>query len=133
MKSIFEQNGGTYRQEGDYLIPNLELPQKKYNMGKYGMLHKEYIKEHHPCFYSSLLHTGNLFDYLEKIDSTARNEVERLISLMAEKEGVTEKLKAENQLKWVSLMNAIKQSAEEIISHEYVYSFFRNKNLYTKF
>ena len=111
MKSIFEQNGGTYIQEGDYLIPNLDLPQKKYNIGKYGMLHMEYIKENHLCFYSSLLLTGNLFDYLEKIDCKARNEVERLISFMAEKEGVTEDLKAKNQLKWVGLMNAIKQSA----------------------
>ena len=121
MKSIFEQNGGTYRQEGDYLFPNLEIPQKKYNIGKYGILHKEYIKENHPCFYSSLLLTGNLFDYLEKIDCKARNEVEQLISFMAEKEGVTEELKAENQLRWVGLMNAIKQSAEEIVNYDILF------------
>lgn len=121
MKSIFEQNGGTYTKIGDYLIPNLEWSQKKHNIGKYGMLHKEYIKKNHLCFYSSLLLTGNLFDYLEKIDCKARNELEQLISFIAEKEGVTEKLKAENQLKWVGLMNAIKQSAEEYIMNEYIY------------
>lgn len=122
MKSLFEQNGGTYRQEGDYLIPNLELPeQKEYNIGKYGRLHRNYIKENYPGYYTTLLMSGELFDYLEKIDCKARNELDRLIPLFAEQQGVTEQLKAENQLKWVGLMNNIKAQAEEIIYAEIVY------------
>lgn len=122
MKSLFEQNGGTYRKEGDYLIPNLEIPeQKEYNIGKYGRLHKKFIKENYPGYYTTLLMSGELFDYLEKVDLKAKNELNRLIPLLAKQQGVTEQLKAENQLKWVGLMNNIKAQAEEIIYAEIVY------------
>lgn len=122
MKSLFEQMGGTYRREGDYLIPNLELPeQKEYNIGKYGRLHKKFIKENYLGYYTTLLMSGKLFDYLEKIDLRAKNELDRLIPILAKQQGVTEQLKAENQLKWVGLMNNIKAQAEEIINAEIVY------------
>lgn len=111
-----------YKQYNGYLIPDLEVSKKKYSIGKYGQLHREYIKENHRSFYSSMLLDGTLLDYLEKVDFMARNEVERLVSFISEKEGVTEELKAENQLKWVGLKNAIKQSAEEIIYQNIVYT-----------
>ena len=121
-KSIFEQMGGTYRREGDYLIPNISVPDtRKYNIGKYGNLHKKFIKENYPGYYTTLLMSGKLFDYLEKIDLRAKNELDRLIPVLAKQQGVTEKLKAENQLKWVGLMNNIKAQVEEKIYVEIVY------------
>lgn len=115
MKSLFEQNGGTYRREGDYLIPNISVPDtKEYNIGKYGRLHRKFLKENYPAYYSTLLMTGELLEHLEKIDCKARNELDRLIPLLAEKQSVTEQVKTENQLKWVGLMNNIKAQAEVI-------------------
>ena len=121
MQSLFEKNGGTYRQEGGYLIPNLEVPKPSGRIGKYGRLHKKFIKQNHPAYYSTLCMSGKLFDYLQEIDSKAKNELDRLVPLLAEKQGVTEKLKAENQLEWIGLMNNIKAQAEEIIYTEIVY------------
>lgn len=121
MKSIFEKNGGTYRNENGILIPNLKVPENNKVIGKYGNLHKQFIKQNYPAFYSALIIKGTLFDYLEKVDSMAKDEVNRLIPLLAEKQGVTENLKAENQLKWVGLMNNIKSQAEEIVINEIVY------------
>lgn len=122
MKSLFEQNGGTYRREGDYLIPNLELPeQKEYNIGKYGNLHRQFLEEHYPVYYSIMLSSGKLFAHLERIERKAQNELDRLIPILAKQQGVTEQLKAENQLKWVGLMNNIKAQVEEKIYAEIVY------------
>lgn len=122
MQSLFEKNGGTYRREGDYLIPNISVPDtKEYNIGKYGRLHKKFIKENYPGYYTTLLMSGKLFDYLEKIDLRAKNELDRLVPLLAGQQGVTEQLKAENQLKWVCLMNNIKAQVEETIYSEIVY------------
>ena len=122
MQSLFEKNGGTYRREGDYLIPNISVPDtKEYNIGKYGRFHKKFIKENYPGYYTTLLMSGKLFDYLEKIDLRANNELDRLIPILAKQQGVTEQLKAENQLKWVGLMNNIKAQVEEIIYAEIVY------------
>ena len=121
-KSIFEQMGGTYRREGDYLIPNISVPDtKEYNIGKYGNLHKKFLKENYPAYYSTLLMMGKLLEHLEKIDCKARNELDRLIPILAEQQGVAEELKAENQLKWVGLMNNVKAQVEEIIYAEIVY------------
>ena len=122
MKSLFEQNGGTYTKVGDYYIPNIAVPDtKQYNIGKYGRLHKKFLKENYPAYYSTLLMTGKLLEHLEKIDLRAKNELDRLISLLVEQQGVTEQLKAENQLKWVGLMNNIKAQVEEIIYAEIVF------------
>ena len=122
MKSLFEQNGGTYTKVGDYYVPNIAVPDtKEYNIGKYGGLHKKFLKENYPAYYSTLLMTGKLLEHLEKIDLRAKNELDRLIPLLAEQQGVTEQLKAENQLKWVGLMNNIKAQVEEKIYAEIVY------------
>lgn len=123
MKSLFEKNGGIYRQEGDYFIPDIALPEKKeYNIGKYGNLHKEFIKKHRPGYYSNLVMSGKLFDYLQEVDLRARDMLDRFIPILAEQQGVTEQLKAENQLKWVGLMNNIKAQVEEMIYSEIVYT-----------
>lgn len=122
MKSLFEQMGGTYTKVGDYYIPDVTVPDiKEYNIGKYGRLHRNFLKENYPAYYSTLLMTGKLLEHLEKIDCKARNELDRLIPLLAEQQGVTEQLKAENKLKWVGLMNNIKAQVEEIIYAEIVY------------
>ena len=121
MQSVFEKNGGTYRQESGYLIPNLEVPKPSGRIGKYGILHKKFIKQNHQAYYSALLMSGKLFDYLQEIDSKAQNELDRLILLLGEQQGVTEQLKAENQLQWIGMMNNIKAQAEEIIYSEIVY------------
>ena len=118
MTSIFEKNGGTYRNENGILIPNLKAPETSKEIGKYGQLHKKFLKQNYRAFYSTLLIKGTLFDYLEKVDSMAKHTVNRLIILLAEKQGVTEQLKSENQLKWVGLMNNIKAQAEEIVMKE---------------
>ena len=128
MKSLFEQNGGTYTKVGDYYIPDITVPDtKEYNIGKYGRLHRKFLKENYPAYYSTLLMTGKLLEQLEKIDCKARNELDRLIPILAEQQGVTEQLKAENQLKWVGLMNNIKAQVEEIIYSEIVYVREENK------
>ena len=121
MQSLFEKNGGTYRQEGGYLIPNLEVPKQNGTIGKYGRLHKKFIKQNYPAYYSALFMSGKLFDHLHEVDLKAQNELNRLIPLLAEKQGITEQLKSENQLKWIGLMNNIKAQAEEIIYSELVY------------
>ena len=122
MKSIFAQMGGTYRREGDYFIPNLELPDTgQYQIGKYGMLRKTYLKEHRPVLYNTLFWNGTLYRHLAEIDQTCNERMELMIRQMAEREGVTEALKASAQLEWVGCMNNIRNRAEEIVLSEVVY------------
>lgn len=122
MLSVFEQMGGTYRQEGDYLLPNLVLPETTpYLIGKYGRLRKTYLKEHHPGQYSAMSLNGTLHQHLSEIDRTCSERVEHLICQMAEREGITEELKASAQLEWVGRMNNIRNRAEEIVLNEIVY------------
>ena len=125
MKSIFEKNGGTYTKVGDYYIPNIAVPDtKKYNIGKYGNLRKTFLKEHHKSYYTILFMEGKLFEHLAEIDETCRAVLKDMITKMAEKEGITEQLKAENQILWVQKMNSIRNRAEEIVMKEYVYGGF---------
>ena len=122
MKSIFEEMGGTYRQEGDYLIPNLELPeQEEYQLGKYGRLHRQFLKEYHPIIYTNLLLEGRLYSHLAEIDQSSNHRMELLIEAMKEREGVTEALKAADQMEWVRRMNSIHNRAEELVFRELVY------------
>lgn len=123
MKSIFEQMGGTYRQEGDYLIPNLVLPDTgNYQIGKYGRMRRTYLKEHHKALYTNLVVDGTLFKYLAEIDQSCNERMEIIVSAMAKHEGVTEALKAADQMEWVRRMNSIRKRAEEIILTELVYA-----------
>ena len=115
-KSIFEQMGGTYREENGCLIPNLSLPEhEKHTIGKYGQLHLDFLKKHRRGTYTTLLTECRLNEYLHEIDLQATEMVEHLISELAEKQGVSEALKAQSQMQWVMAMNNIKLSAEEIV------------------
>ena len=122
MKSIFEQMGGTYRQEGDYLIPNLSLPdESEYQIGKYGRMCRNYLKEHRPILYTNLLTSGTLHRHLAEIDQACNERMEIIVSAMAKQEDVTETLKASAQMEWVRHMNSIRSLAEEIVLTELVY------------
>ena len=122
MKSIFEEMGGTYRREGDYLIPNLELPDTEHEqIGRYGRLRQTYLKEHRPVVYNAMLLNGTLYRHLAETDQICSERMERIVAQMAEREGVTEALKASAQLEWVGRMNNIRNRAEEIILAEVVY------------
>ena len=115
-KSIFEQMGGTYREENGCLIPNLSLPEsEEHSIGKYGQLHLDFLKKHRRGTYTTLLTEYRLNEYLHEIDLQATEMVERLISQLADKQGVGEDLKARSQMKWVLAMNNIKRTAEEIV------------------
>ena len=111
----------TYRQEGDYLLPNLEAPESP-KIGKYGMLRREFLRKHHSGIYTGMLLRGNLNSHLEEIDRQATEMMDRLMSQMAQEEGVTESLKASDQMRWVGLMNNIRQRAEEIVLKDLIYA-----------
>ena len=122
MKSLFEQLGGTYRQEGDYLIPNLTLPDEpEYQIGKYGRMCRSYLKEHCPVLYANLLTRGTLHRHLAEIDQVCNERMAIIVSDMAKREDVTETLKASDQMEWVRRMNSIRNRAEEIVLTELVY------------
>ena len=123
MKSLFEEMGGTYRQEGDYLIPNLTLPDEpEYQIGKYGHLRRSYLKEYHPVLYANFLTSGTLHRHLAEIDQACNERMEIIVSAMAKQESATEALKAADQLEWVRRMNSIRSRAEEIVLTELVYN-----------
>ena len=121
-KQIYdEKNGMGYTLHGDYYLPDLVLREEEPIYGKYGMLRKQFLKEHRSARYQYLLLTGKLNEHLNQIDQEAREQVETLMEQMTEKQGVTEELKAQDQMEWVRLMNNIKASAEEIILKNMVY------------
>ena len=123
MKSLFEQMGGTYHQEGDYLIPNLTLPDEpEYQIGKYGRMRRSYLKAHRPVLYANFLTSGTLHRHLAEIDQACNERMEIVVSAMAKQEGVTESLKAADQMEWVHRMNSIRNRAEEIVLTELVYN-----------
>ena len=122
MKEKFIENGIEYVRNGDYYIPNLKAPEGTYNIGKYGRLHSIFIKENRPCLYSAKMLNGTWLAYLEEIDTTAKEMVNNLIKDMAVKQGITEELKAKDQMAWVGAMNNIRHSAEEFVLKDFVYS-----------
>ena len=123
MKTIFKEMGGTYRQVGDYFIPNITLPDDgEYKIGKYGRMRRNYLKEYRKILYNNYVLEGTLFKHLAEIDQACNERIENIISAMAKQEGVTEALKATNQMEWVRYMNSIRNRAEEIILTELVYA-----------
>ena len=116
-----EKNGLSYTLCGDYYLPDLVLNEEEPTYGKYGMLRKQFLKEHRSAGYQYLLLIGKLNEHLNQTDQEAREQVETLMEQMTEKQGVTEELKAQDQMKWVRLMNNIKASAEEIVLKNMVY------------
>ena len=123
MKERFIENGIEYVRNGDYYIPNLTVPDDKvYNIGKYGRLHSIFIKENRPTIYSMKMLDGTWLAYLEEIDTTAKEMVDKLIKNMAVKQGITEEFKAKDQMAWVGVMNNISHAAEEIVLRNFVCS-----------
>lgn len=114
MKSLFEELGGTYHQEGDYLLPDL-LPPGSISVGIWGQRRKHYLETQREPIYTTLLLSGKLDSHLSEIDSRAEAMFFQLVKQLAEQEGIAEQLKADNQMEWVRLMNNIRNSAEEII------------------
>ena len=113
----------TYTQYGDYLIPNLVLSDtREYHIGKYGRMRRVYLKDHRPALYSILLLTEKLFPRLAEIDAACKNRLDIIETAMMRQEGVTEALKATDQMEWVRRRNSIHSRAEEIILHELAYA-----------
>ena len=123
MKTIFENNGGTYEIQGDYLLPNLTLQDEaQYSIGVWGMRHKRYLKQHHKVIYYNLLTAGKLNSYLADIEGRARLLLGEIVKSLAEKENVTEKLKAENAMLWVQKMENIRNRATEFVNNRIIFN-----------
>ena len=112
----------TYHRCGDYLLPTLTIPDESVTLGKYGRMHKTYLKEHKPILYNALLLSGKLTKHLAEVDEQCRERLETLVPQMMQREGVDEALKANNQMEWVARMNNIHARAEEILLNELVYA-----------
>ena len=122
-KTLFEQMGGTYEQQGDYLIPCLALPtEEEKPIGIFGQRHLRYLKEYHKIVYVNLLTSGKLNSYLADIDEQAQEMLFRLVEQMKRAQGITERLKAENALEWTGRMNNIRACAMEIVNTEIIYA-----------
>lgn len=121
LKERITENGIDYILVGDYYIPDLKLSEENRPIGRYGRLHREYLKQEHPARYSSLILTGKLWTYLADLNEQAEERLDLIIEQMKAAEGVTEELKAQNQLEWVGRMNNIRNRAEEIINIELIY------------
>lgn len=121
--TIFEEMGGTYARQGDYNLPCLSLPAEKENrpIGVWGQRHLRYLKQHCKVLYTNLLTSGKLRSYLANIDEQAETMFFRLVEQMAQLNGVTESLKASDQMAWVQKMNNIRNSAQEIVYAELIY------------
>ncbi len=123
MKSIFEENGGTYTRVGDFFIPDLVLEeQPEGQIGKYGRMRLEYLKKRKKSLYNDLLLSGKLQQHLLDIDRDAREEFETIVRQIAKAEGVTEVLKRQDQMEWVRRMNNIRNRAEEIVRNDLIYT-----------
>ena len=123
-KTIFEEMGGIYIRHGDYLIPCLTLPEEEEQrfIGVWGQRHKRYLKEHKRAAYITLLTSGRLNSYLADIEEQAQERFERIVEQMAESEGITEQLKATDQVAWIGEMNNIWSRAREVVNAELIYN-----------
>ena len=121
MKSLYEELGGTYRQVGDYFIPDIELPERNYEIGKYGRMRYRYLKDHRKIQYTTMILSGTLYDHLEEIDRICNERMEIMVTAMKKQQGITEELKARDQLAWVGAMNNIRNAAEEIVLRKLIY------------
>ena len=122
-KSFFEQNGGTYTRVGDFLFPDLTIGEAEISpIGKYGQMRKRYLKEHRPALYTNFLLSGKLWEHLAGVDRSCEERMAIITKQMEEREGVTEALKATDQMEWVRRMNSIRSRAEEIVIHDLIYT-----------
>ena len=121
-KQIYdEKNGLSYTLHGDYYLPDLGINEEESTYGKYGIMRKQFLKEHRSVKYQYLVLTGKLTEHLNQVDKEAREKVEMLMEQMAEQWDVTEKLKTQNQMEWMQRMNNIKTNAEEVVLKENIY------------
>ena len=120
MKTIFEKMGGTYRQEGDYLLPNIEAPESP-QIGIWGERRRRYLREHEKAAYIAMLLSGTLNAHLEEVDRSANEMFTRLVAQMAAQEGVMEQLKAADQIDWMRKMNGIRNRVVEIVNAELIH------------
>ena len=121
-KSLFEQMGGTYTQVGDYLLPNLRLPEQQgQTIGVWGQRHARYLKQHHKIIYMNLLTSGKLNDYLVDIENQAENMFFQIVKQLTESDNITEELKAKDQMEWVAQMNNVCNRAREIVNSKLIY------------
>lgn len=113
----------TYRQVNDYMIPNLTLPPEEsaIRLGKWGMLHKNYLEKHNPIIFATLLTQGKLYQHCAQIDTQAQQMFNTLVEQMTKSENITEHLKSQNQLEWVRRMNSIQERASEVVRNELIY------------
>ena len=123
-KTIFEEMGGTYRQVGDYLLPNITVPAEEEiePIGLWGKRHARHLKEHYKVLYMNLLTSGKLHSYLADVDKQAEDMFLRLVKEYADRQGVTEQLKAENTHEWIGRMNNTQACVREIIDNEIIYT-----------
>ena len=122
MKTIFEEMGGSYTEVGDVLLPDLELSTTDAAcLGKWGRMRKRCLKEHRPVLYTNLLLSEKLYQHCAEIECACEEQLKLIVRQMAEQEGVTEQLKAADQMEWVRRMNNIQNRAEESVLHELVY------------
>ncbi|MCD8016038.1 MAG: TnpV protein [Lachnospiraceae bacterium] len=121
LKERIHENGIDYVLVGDYYIPDLKLPEEKRSIGRWGRLHREYLKENRPLLYTDMVISGEIWTYLADLNEQAQERLELIIEQMKEAEGVTEDLKRSDQMGWVGAMNNIRSRAEEIILTEIVY------------
>ncbi len=122
MKSTFEKMGGTYTLGADGIYyPNLASADEEPHYGKYGMLRRTYLKEHRPAIYSLYMLEDRLIEHLNMVDDEAQDRMETLVSQMMDKQGITDELKARDQMAWVGAVNNIRNAAEEIVLKELIY------------
>ena len=122
LKPRIHENGIDYILVGDYYMPDLKLPEEHRSIGRWGSLHREYLRKHRPVLYSTLVLSCELYTYLADLNEQATERCSLIIEQMAEAEGVDEALKASDQMLWVQSMNSIRNRAEEIIKHELIYT-----------
>ena len=122
-KTIFEEMGGTYRQVGDYLLPDITVPaeEEAEPIGLWGQRHARHLKEHHKVLYMNLLTSGKLYRYLVDVDRQEGDMFLRLVKEYADRQGVTEQLKAENPHEWIGRMNNIQACVREVVEREIIY------------
>ena len=121
MENKMKNSSIEYVLAGDYYIPDLKLPNEERTIGKYGRMHRDYLKKHKPIRFNALVLEGQLWTYLADLNEQAQNRLQRVIRQMQEAEGVTEALKAADPLEWVRRMNSIRNRAEEIIQKELIF------------
>ena len=121
MRKAIIENGLEYTLVGDYFLPNLALTEERRPIGKWGRFHREYLKQEHPVLFNSLVLSGRLWTYLADLNEQAHDRLELIMLQMKKAEGITEALKASDQMAWVRAMNSIRSRAEEIILHEMIY------------